>query len=163
MTQVFQPPVPAIRKLTQREEARRTTIPQQPKQNHTTELISMTKQKVTSQMKGHDKTPEKQLNDVDVGNSPQKVFRIMIMNMIQDIGKSMEAKIEKIQEMFTKGLQELKNKEAEMNNTLEGIHNRITEADKWPGGQNGRNHCHRTEYRQKEWKNEERMKKMQAA
>jgi len=90
----------------------------------------MTKQKVTSQMKGHDKTPEKQLNDVDVGNSPQKVFRIMIMNMIQDLGKSMEVKIEKIQEMFTKGLQELTNKEAEMNNTLEGIHNRITEADK---------------------------------
>ena len=84
----------------------------------------MTKQKVTSQMKGYYKPPEKQLNDVDVGNSPQKVFRIMIMNMIQDLGKSMEAKIEKIQEMFTKDLQEL-NKEAEMNNTLEGIHNRI--------------------------------------
>ena len=50
--------------------------------------------------------------------------------MIQDLGKRMEAKIEKIQEMFTKDLQELKNKEAEMNNTLEGIHNRITEADK---------------------------------
>ena len=89
----------------------------------------MKKQKVTSQMKGYYKTPEKQLNDMDVGNIPQKVFRIMIMNMIQDLGKSMEAKIEKIQEMFTKDLQEL-NKEAEMNNTLEGIHNRITEADK---------------------------------
>ena len=88
----------------------------------------MKKQKVTSQMKGYYKTPEKQLNDVDVGNIPQKVFRIMIMNMIQDLGKSMEAKIEKIQEMFTKDLQEV-NKEAEMNNTLEGIHNRITEAE----------------------------------
>jgi len=85
----------------------------------------MKKQKVTSQMKGYYKPPEKQLNDVDVGNIPQKVFRIMIMNMIQDLGKSMEAKIEKIQEMFTKDLQELKNKESEMNNTLEGIHNRI--------------------------------------
>ena len=31
--------------------------------------------------------------------------------------------------MFTKDLQELKNKEAEMNNTLEEIHNRITEAE----------------------------------
>ena len=46
-------------------------------------------------MKGQDKTPEKQLNDVDVGNSPQKVFRIMIMNIIQDLRKRMEAKTEK--------------------------------------------------------------------
>ena len=85
----------------------------------------MKKQKVTSQRKGYYKPPEKQLNDVDVGNLPQKVFRIMIMNMIQVLGKSTEAKIEKIEEMFTKDLQELKNKESEMNNTLEGIHNRI--------------------------------------
>ena len=41
----------------------------------------------------------------------------------------MEAKIEEIKEMFAKDLQQLKNKEAEMNNTLEGIHNRITEAE----------------------------------
>ena len=69
---------------------------------HHRKLISMIKQKVTSQLKGQDKTPEKQLNDVDVGNSPQKVFRIMIMNMIQDLGKIMEGKIEKIQEMLPK-------------------------------------------------------------
>ena len=62
-------------------------------------------------MKGHNKTPEEQLNDVDTGNIPQKGFRIMIMNMIQDLGKSMEAKIEKIQEMFTKDLEELNNKQ----------------------------------------------------
>ena len=49
--------------------------------------------------------------------------------MIQDIGKRMEAKIEKIQEMFTKDLEELKNKPTEMNNTLGGIHGRITEAE----------------------------------
>ena len=41
----------------------------------------------------------------------------------------MEAKIEKMQEMFTRDLEELKNKHAEMNNTLEGIHSRITEAE----------------------------------
>ena len=34
----------------------------------------MKKQKVTSQMKGYYKPPEKQLNDVDVGNIPQKVY-----------------------------------------------------------------------------------------
>ena len=41
----------------------------------------------------------------------------------------MEAKIEKMQEMFTKDLEELKNKQTEMNNTLEGIHRRINEAE----------------------------------
>ena len=37
--------------------------------------------------------------------------------------------MEKMQEMFTKDLEELKNKETEMNNTLEGINSRITEAE----------------------------------
>ena len=60
-----------------------------------------------------------------------------------------------MQEMFTKDLEELKSKQTEMSNTLEGINSGITEAEewkKWPGGQNGGNHCHRTEYRKKEWK-----------
>ena len=49
--------------------------------------------------------------------------------MIQDLRKRMEAKFEKMQEIFTKDLQEQKNKQTEMNNTLEGIHIRITEAE----------------------------------
>ena len=35
----------------------------------------------------------------------------MIVNMIQDLRKRMEAKIEKMQEMFTKDLGGLKNKQ----------------------------------------------------
>ena len=50
--------------------------------------------------------------------------------MIQGLGKRMEAKIEKMQEMFTEDLEEVKNKQTEMNNTLEGINSRITEAEK---------------------------------
>ena len=50
------------------------------------------------QMKEQDKTPEKQLNDVEVGNLPEKEFRIMIVKMIQDLRKRMEAKIKKMQE-----------------------------------------------------------------
>ena len=53
----------------------------------------------------------------------------MIVNMIQDLRKRMEANIEKMWEMFTKGILELKNKEKKVNNTLEGIHSRITEAE----------------------------------
>ena len=89
----------------------------------------MKKQKVMSQKKGQDKTPEKQLNEVGLSNLPEKEFRIMIVKMIQDLWKRMEAKIEKMQEMFTKDLQELKNKQTETNNTLEGIHSRITQAE----------------------------------
>ena len=53
----------------------------------------------------------------------------MIVNKIQDLQKRMETKFEKMQEIFTKDLKEQKNKQSEMNNTLEGIHSRITEAE----------------------------------
>ena len=66
-------------------------------------------------MKEQDKTPEKQLNEMEIGNLPEKEFRIMIMKVIQDLGKTMEAKIEKMQEMFSKDLEELENKQTEMN------------------------------------------------
>ena len=71
----------------------------------------MKKQKIISQMKGQDKTPGKQLNEVEIGNLPEKAFRIMIVKMIQNLGKRVEAKIRKMQEMFTKDLEELKNKQ----------------------------------------------------
>ena len=77
-------------------------------------------------MKGQDKIPGKQLNEVEISNLPEKEFRIMIVKMVQNLGKRMEAKIGEMQEMFTKDLEELKNKQTEMNNTLEGINNRIT-------------------------------------
>ena len=80
-------------------------------------------------MKGQDKTLEKPANEVKIGNLPDKEFRIMVVKMIQDLGKRMEAKIEKMQEMFTKDPEELKNKQTEMNNTLEGINSRITEVE----------------------------------
>ena len=71
----------------------------------------MKRQRAIYQMKEKDKTPEKQLNEVEKGNIPEKEFRIMIVKMIQDLGKRMEAKIEKMQEMFNKDLEELKNKQ----------------------------------------------------
>ena len=57
----------------------------------------MKKQKVMSQMKGQVKTPEKQLIEVEIGNLPEKEFRIMIVK-IQDLRKTLG----KMQEMFTK-------------------------------------------------------------
>ena len=62
-------------------------------------------------MKEQDKTPEKKLNEGEIGNLPEKESRIMIVKMIQDLGKRTEAKMEKMQEMFNKDLEELKNKQ----------------------------------------------------
>ena len=47
---------------------------------------------------------------MEISNLSEKEFRVTIMKMIQDLGKRMEAKIEEMQEMLTKDLQELKNK-----------------------------------------------------
>ena len=65
-------------------------------------------------MMEQDKTSKKQLNEVETGNLPEKKFTIMIEKMIQDLGKTMEAKIEKMQEVFNKDQEELKNKQTEM-------------------------------------------------
>ena len=65
----------------------------------------MKKQKIMSQMKGQDKTLEKPANEVKIGNLPDKEFRIMVVKMIQDLGKRME----KMKETLTKDLEELKN------------------------------------------------------
>ena len=91
----------------------------------------MRKQTVMSQMKGQDKIPEKQLNELMIDNFPgkKKKIRIMRVNLIQDLGKRVKAKIEKMQEMLTKDLQELKNRQTEMNNTPEGINSGVSEAE----------------------------------
>jgi len=47
----------------------------------------MKKQEVTSQITGQDKIPGKQLTEVDIGNSPEKEFRIKIVKMMQDLRK----------------------------------------------------------------------------
>ena len=65
---------------------------------------------------------------MEIGNLPEKEFRL-IVKMIQDFEQRIEAKTEKMQEMFTKDLEELKNKQTEMNNKLKGINSRITEAE----------------------------------
>ena len=71
----------------------------------------MKRQRAMYQMTEQDKTPEKQLNEAEIGNLPEKELRIMIVKMIQDLGKRMEAKIKKMPEVFNKDLEELKNKQ----------------------------------------------------
>ena len=54
----------------------------------------------------HQKKKKKKLNEVEIGNFPEKEFRIMIEKMIQYLRKE----IEKTQEMLTKALEEQRNK-----------------------------------------------------
>ena len=67
----------------------------------------MKKQKVMSQMKGKENTPEEQVNGVEIGNLSEKEFRITIVKMIQNLRKT----VKKMQERFTKDLEEQKNKQ----------------------------------------------------
>ena len=73
-------------------------------------------------MKEQDKSPEKQLNEVEIS------FRIMIVKMIQDLRNRME----KMQEMFTKDLEELKNKQTEMKNVMPEVRVPRTERIRCP-------------------------------
>ena len=95
------------------------------------------------QMKEQDKNLQEQLNEEEKGNLPEKEFRVMLVKMIQDLGKRMEAKIKKIQKNVLKKPRRTK-EQTEMNNTiikmntLEGINSRITEAEEWISELKGR-------------------------
>ena len=95
----------------------------------------MRRQRNTQQMKEQGKNPPDLTNEEEIGSLPEKELRIMIVKvkMIQNLGNRME----KIQEMFNRDLEELKSKQTMMNNTineiknsLEGINSRITEAER---------------------------------
>ena len=79
--------------------------------------------------KEQDKTPEEQLSEVEIGNLPEKNFGVMIIKMIQYLGKRMDAQCEKLQESFNKDLENIKNNQTELKNT-------ITETKNTPEGIN---------------------------
>ena len=90
----------------------------------------MKRQRNTAQMKEQTRNTDVQVNEEEIGKLPEKEFRIMMVKMI----KNLENKMEKMQESIIKDLEELKNKHTETNNTeikniLEGINNRISEAE----------------------------------
>ena len=67
-------------------------------------------------MKEQGKNPPDQTNEEEIGSLPEKELRVMIVKMIQNLRNRMEAWIEKIQEMFNKDLEELKNRDEQHNN-----------------------------------------------
>ena len=77
----------------------------------------MRRQRNTQQMKEQGKNPPDQTNEEEIGRLPKKEFRVLIVKMIQNL----EHRMEKIQEMFNKDLEELKSKQTMMNNTINEI------------------------------------------
>ena len=103
----------------------------------------MKRQTNTQQVKEHEKCPPSQTKEEEIGNLPEKEFRIMIMKMIQNSENKMElqinnleTRIEKMGEMFNMDLEEIKKSQLKVNNaindiktTLERNKSRITEAE----------------------------------
>ena len=85
-------------------------------------------------MKEQGKNTPDLTNEEEIGSLSEKEFRVMIAKLIQNLGNRME----KIQEIFNKDLEELKSKQTMLNNKiheiknfLEGINSKITEAEEW--------------------------------
>ena len=75
----------------------------------------MNRHKNTQQVKEHDKYPPNQIKQEEIGSLPEKEFRIMRVKIIQNLENKtelqinrLETRIEKIQEMFNKDLEEVK-------------------------------------------------------
>ena len=74
---------------------------------------------------------------METGDLPEEEFQVMIIKIIQDLRKGIEAQTNKTQKMFNKEPEDIKNKQTELNNTitgmkniLEGVNSRINEAEK---------------------------------
>ena len=75
----------------------------------------MKRQTNTQQVNEHENCPPSQTKEEEIEKLPEKEFRIMIIKMIQNLENkmelqvnSLETKIEKMQEMFNKDLEEIK-------------------------------------------------------
>ena len=75
-------------------------------------------------MKDQGKNPPDQINEEEIESLPKEEFRVMIVKMIQNLGNRME----KIQEMFNKDLEELKRKQTMMNSPINEIKNSLEES-----------------------------------
>ena len=65
-------------------------------------------------MKEQTRNTDVQINEEEIGKLPEKELRIMIIKMI----KTLENRMEKMQESINKDLVELKNKHTKTNNTI---------------------------------------------
>ena len=73
-------------------------------------------------MKGQSKTPE-ELSEVEIGNLPQKWFWVVIVKIIKEVGRRMDAEREML-EVFSKELENSKNNQTDMKNTITEMKNK---------------------------------------
>ena len=92
----------------------------------------MKRQRNTQQVKEQDKCQPNQTKEEEIGNLPDKEFRIMIVKLIQNLEIKMESKInslktrtEKIQERFNKDLEKIKKSQYIINNSINEIRNTL--------------------------------------
>ena len=89
--------------------------------------LKMKRQRNNQQVKEYDIHPPNQTKE-KIRSIPEKEFRIMIVQMIQNLENKMElqknrlaTRIGKIQEMFNKDLEEIKKSQSKMNNAITEI------------------------------------------
>ena len=85
----------------------------------------MKRQRNIQQIKEHDKCPLNQTKEEEIGSLPEIEFRMMIVKMIQNLENkmklqinSLEPRIEKVQEMLNKDLEDMIRNQLIMNNSL---------------------------------------------
>ena len=89
--QATRPTPPTERNLHNKEEPQTSRIQKgHPKHSN---LNKMKRQRNIQQVKEHDKCPQNQTKEEEIGNLPEKDFRIMIVKMIQNVENKMELQI----------------------------------------------------------------------
>ena len=104
---------PTVRNLHNKEEPQTARVWKgHPKHSN---INKMKRQRDTQQVKEHVKCPPNQTREEEIGSLHEKDFRIMTIKMIQNLENKMESqinsletRIEKMQEMFNKDLDEIK-------------------------------------------------------
>ena len=81
----------------------------------------MKRQRIMTLINEQEKSLEKQLSGLEINNLHKKRLQTMIVKLTQDLGNKLEAKIDKLQEKLSKEIEDLKIKQAKMQNTINEI------------------------------------------
>ena len=82
----------------------------------------MKRQRIMTQIRKQEKNPESDLENTKL---QEKGSRLAMVKMIQDLGNKLQAKIDKLQETLSKEIQDLRTKQAEMQNIITEIKNSL--------------------------------------
>ena len=87
-------------------------------------------------MKEQDKNSEEDLNEMEISNLPNKKFKVMVKNMLTELGKRIDEHGENLNKetenirMYQTEVTELKNTIIELKNALKGFNSRLDEVKK---------------------------------